>query len=98
MSNVREHSLNSIFQSLTMPSSRMPRPTRVEVNFPAVLVMSDGSTADVLVQDLSRDGFRIQIAQQILVGERVRLRAGKYGDLAAEIRWVRDVEAGGEFL
>jgi hypothetical protein len=60
--------------------------------------MSDGSTANVLVRDLSRDGFRIQLGQEILVGERVRLRAGKYGELAAEIRWVRDSEAGGAFL
>ena len=81
-----------------MPSSRKPRPTRVEVTFPAVLVMSDGSTANVLVKDLSRDGFRIQVGQEILVGERVSLRAGKYGDLTAEIRWVRDLEAGGAFL
>lgn len=81
-----------------MPSSRKPRPTRVDVSFPAVLVMSDGSTANVLVRDLSRDGFRIQVGQEILVGERVSLRAGKYGDLAAEIRWVRDFEAGGAFL
>ena len=81
-----------------MPLSRKPRPTRVEVNFSAVLVTADGCASNVMVKDLSRDGFRIQVADEVLVGERVSLRAGKYGDLAAEIRWVRGSEAGGVFL
>ena len=81
-----------------MPFSRKPRPTRVEVNFSAVLVTADGCVSNVIVKDLSRDGFRIQVTDEVLVGERVSLRAGKYGDIAAEIRWVRGSEAGGVFL
>jgi hypothetical protein len=80
-----------------MPPPRS-RPTRVEVDFPATLVASDGCEAEVTVLDLSTDGFRIRFVETVLPGEQVSLRAGKHGDLAAEIRWVRGSEAGGVFL
>lgn len=80
------------------PAPRNARPPRVEVNYRAVLITSDGCESEVIVKDLSRDGFRIELNDEVLVGERVYLRAGKHGDLAAEIRWTLGCQAGGVFL
>ena len=79
-------------------SDRRPRSTRIDVNYDAVLVTSDNHEIAVTVKDLSRDGFRIELRDEVLVGEHVRLRVGPNEEIAAEIKWALGSEAGGVFL
>lgn len=75
-----------------------PRSTRIDVNLEAVLVTSDDHEIPVMVKDLSREGFRIELDDEVLVGERVRLRVRRGEEIAAEIKWALGSEAGGVFL
>ena len=75
-----------------------PRPTRVDVRKPAVLVTSDGAETPVMILDLSASGFRIHSEESPLIGEFVSLRVDRFGDFAAQIRWCLGSEAGGIFL
>ena len=75
-----------------------PRPRRVEVRKPAVLVTSDGIETPVMILDLSAAGFRIHTEDPPLIGEFVSLRVDRFGDFAAQIRWCLGSEAGGVFL
>lgn len=74
------------------------RSTRIDVNFDAVLVTSDDHEIAVTVKDLSREGFRIELTDEVLVGERVRLRVRRNEEIPAEIKWALGSEAGGVFL
>ena len=80
------------------PCQPKPRSKRIDVHYDAVLVTSDDHEVAVTVKDLSREGFRIELKDQVLVGERVRLRVGRNGDVPAEIKWALGCEAGGVFL
>jgi hypothetical protein len=62
-----------------------------------VLVASDGIESKVRVADLSSGGFRLELTDEVLPGERVELRLGRE-TVIGEIRWVRGTEAGGVFL
>jgi hypothetical protein len=75
-----------------------PRARRIDVSYEGVLVASDGHEIPIVVKDLSREGFRVELHDEVLVGELVRLRVGRGGDLHAEIRWALGTEAGGVFL
>jgi hypothetical protein len=81
-----------------MDSPRTQRAPRVDVSYPAVLIASDGHESGVVVKDISADGFRIELTDELLVGERVKLKVGKEGPQSGEIRWTRGSEAGGVFL
>ena len=81
---------------MDQPSSH--RPHRVDVSYPAVLVASDGHESPVIVRDISANGFRLEVSDELIVGERVELRVGKEEPVTAEIRWARGSEAGGVFL
>ena len=74
------------------------RSTRIDVSFDAVLITSDDHEIPVTVKDLSREGFRIELHDEVLVGERVRLRVRRNEEVAAEIKWALGAEAGGVFL
>ena len=73
------------------------REPRVDVRKPAVLVNSDGMEIDVLVLDVSSHGFRVEIDEELHVGELVSLRVDDEL-LSGEIRWVLGKEAGGSFI
>ena len=81
-----------------MNQSTKPRAPRVSTSIEAVLVDSDGGELFVEVVDLSSGGFRLRAGEQLVVGEEVRLRVPRYGDLKARIQWVKGSEAGGWFL
>lgn len=72
--------------------------TRIDVRYDAVLVTSDGDEVGVVVIDLSANGFRIKIEDEVRVGEQVILRTHRDGDVPAEIVWAPGSEAGGRFL
>ena len=74
------------------------RARRIEVSYPAVLVLPDGYECQVIVRDLSARGFRIEVADELFVGERVQLCMGKEQPVMGEIKWTRGSEAGGLFL
>lgn len=80
------------------PCEPQPRSKRIDVNYDAVLVTSDGHEVAVTVKDLSSGGFRLELHDEVLVGERVRLRVGRNGDVPAQIKWALGCEAGGVFL
>ena len=79
-------------------SDPRPRSTRIDVDFKATLITSDGHEIPVALKDLSRQGFRIELDDEVLVGERVTLCVRKDENIPAEIKWALGSEAGGVFL
>ena len=77
--------------------ARPQRARRIPVSMDGVLIASDGVESKVRVTDLSSDGFRLELADELMEGEQVQLRLGRE-TIVGEIRWVRGKEAGGVFL
>lgn len=50
------------------------------------------------MRNLSVTGFRIEGAEDLLVGEQVHLQVGKEAPVLAVVKWTRGSEAGGLFL
>src|SRR5438067_1264290 len=74
-----------------------PRRPRIDVRKPATLINSDGTEIDATVLDISSDGFRLCVIEDLRVDEIVSLCVD--GDqLRAQIRWILGDEAGGCFL
>jgi hypothetical protein len=73
------------------------RPPRIDLRRPAALINSDGVESEVVILDVSRGGFRLEVSEDLRVGERVTLRA-EHDRFPAEIRWALGKEAGGVFL
>ena len=71
---------------------------RIDVSYDALLISSGGHEYRVVVKDLSSEGFRIHIDEEVRVGEQVSLRTRRDGDIPAQIVWVMGSEAGGTFL
>lgn len=76
----------------------VPRAPRVAADHAAVLVRADGTMCPATVTDISKDGFRLSVAEAPDIGEHVFLRVERYGDFPAQIRWALGTEAGGVFL
>ena len=74
------------------------RAPRVDLRRPAVLIDSDGQETDVIVLDVSRGGFRVEMSDVPRVGELVRLRVEHSEEWPAQIRWALGNQAGGVFL
>jgi hypothetical protein len=74
------------------------RGTRVSVTCDAVLTEEDGCELDVIVTDVSRDGFRLQSRSELEIGAEVLLSVSKLAPVKAIIRWTCGHEAGGVFL
>lgn len=73
------------------------REPRIDVRKPATVVNSDGMEIDAMILDISSNGFRIQVGDQLRIGEFISLHVD--GEVAtAQIRWVLGNEAGGTFL
>lgn len=73
------------------------RERRIDVRKPAILVNSDGMEIMAIVLDISSHGFRVEVDDQLRVGELVSLHVDG-GLVNAEIRWVLGKEAGGSFI
>jgi len=73
------------------------REPRVDVRKPALVVNSDGVQINVVILDISSNGFRIEVDDQLRIGEFVSLQVDD-GLVSAQIRWVLGKEAGGTFL
>jgi len=70
----------------------------VSVRCDAVLTEEDGCELEVMITDVSRDGFRLQSRAELEVGAEVLLHVTKLAPVKAIIRWTRGREAGGTFL
>ena len=68
---------------------------RIAVRQHAKLIDSDGGMLDVVVTDISKDGFRLEASEVLQVAEFVHIRVKGYGDFPAQIKWARQLEAGG---
>lgn len=82
---------------MTGPGDRK-RAARVDVRYNAVLTEPDGCRVNVVIVDLSGQGFRLQSEAELVSGEEVTIRAGKAAPVRARIQWARGLEAGGIFL
>jgi hypothetical protein len=80
------------------PSDGSQRPRRIDVELPAVLTTSDGHAYKVLVRDLSAEGFRLELDDELVIGEAVLLQVGREPACRAEIKWALGREAGGIFV
>jgi len=70
----------------------------MELRRPALLVDSDGRECDILILDISGDGFRFEASDPPRIGEEVTLRVERSQEFAAQILWVLGNEGGGRFL
>ncbi len=74
------------------------RGPRVSTDLKARLLRADGQEIDVVITDISKDGFKLSSETLLLIGERVDLSMPKTGDVPVQIRWAIGGEAGGVFL
>ena len=79
-------------------SGYLSREPRVAVRYDAVLIEADGCELEVVITDVSRDGFRLETNAELEVGSEVLIRVGKREPVGALIRWTRGTEAGGVFV
>lgn len=77
---------------------QIKRGPRVTTDLKAKVLRANGEELDVMITDISKDGFKLRSLSQLLIGERVDLRVPKTGDVPAQIRWAVGDEAGGVFL
>jgi len=74
------------------------RDPRIAVRCEAILIESDGCTLDVVITDVSREGFKLETRSELEVGAEVMLLVTKLAPVKALIRWTCGKEAGGIFL
>lgn len=74
------------------------RGPRITTDLKALLVRPDGEEIDVMITDISKDGFKLSTRKQLMIGERIDLEVPKTGIVPAQIRWALGDEAGGVFL
>ncbi|HKX91041.1 MAG TPA: PilZ domain-containing protein [Sphingomicrobium sp.] len=74
------------------------REPRITVRCEAVLVEEDGCALDVVITDVSREGFKLESRSELEVGSEVWLQVAKLAPVRAIIRWTCGNEAGGVFL
>ena len=82
-----------------MPGERRREPgRRIELYQRITLITSDWVALDVMLRDLSQEGFKIEHnAEDLIVGEVVVIRAGR-SEARAQISWTTPKEAGGMFI
>lgn len=77
---------------------QVKRHPRIRVEHEGVLIDSDGVEVPVKVTDISREGCRLITDGSPMIGERVRLRVGRAGEVPAQVRWSLGQEAGLRFV
>jgi len=84
-------------QTMNMHSYRQREP-RIPVSCDALLTEADGCELEVMITDVSRDGFKLESRCELEIGEEVLLSVAKLAPVKAIIRWTCGREAGGVFL
>ena len=77
--------------------SSQNRPRRVAIHLEVVLELSPAKLARAIVDDISKDGFRLRTRAVLRPGQRVFLHMRR-DRVACEVRWVSRPEAGGVFI
>jgi hypothetical protein len=77
---------------------RSGRQRRVTLNCDAVVTESDGCTIDVVIVDVSLEGFRLRSPEEFELGSTITLQMHETRPVRGEIRWACGHEAGGVFL
>ena len=77
---------------------RTARQRRVTLNCDAVVTESDGCTIDVVIVDVSLEGFRLRSPEEFELGSTITLQMRETRPVRGEIRWACGHEAGGVFL
>ena len=75
-----------------------PRDARIALRCEAMLIEEDGCALEVVITDVSRDGFRLESRGELEVGADVILLVPKMAPIKGTIRWTCGFEAGGVFL
>jgi len=87
-------SVNVDIDRLLQNKSRFPkRPVRLKLQLPA-LISCHGTTAGVVIRNLSQQGARIESPLRLALDQRLRLEADHLPIIQASIRWRRESEYG----
>ncbi|HSG35244.1 MAG TPA: PilZ domain-containing protein [Sphingomonadaceae bacterium] len=79
---------------LLQNKSRFPkRPVRLKLQLPA-LISCHGTTAGVVVRNLSQQGARIESPLRLALDQKLRLEADQLPIIQASVRWRKDNEYG----
>jgi hypothetical protein len=79
---------------LLQNKSRFPkRPVRLKLQLPA-LISCHGTTAGVVIRNLSQQGARIESPLRLSLDQRLRLEADNLPIIQASVRWRKDSEYG----
>jgi hypothetical protein len=76
----------------------LPRAVRRRVSLTGIAYWPDGSSATVLVSNISYDGCLLWSDHEIHNGESLELRLPGYGTINVQVRWVSGGSAGVRFL
>ena len=77
----------------TFPS----RSTRARVRLPVIMAVRPGFKVKAVIDDLSKDGFRLRSRAMLHARQVVTLEMPRE-TVACEVRWVNGFEAGGIFV
>lgn len=82
----------------TAMTTDVRRAERFDVRLPATIVRLDGSSADVLVHNVSRYGFMAEGVGAMARGDALTLRLTEGAMFQAHVSWSRDNRAGAAFV
>jgi hypothetical protein len=73
------------------------RAERVKVRMPVDLELSPNSLVRAIIDDLSRDGFRLRSRAILHEGQSLKMHLPR-ATVTCELRWVDGLQAGGVFI
>lgn len=76
----------------------LPRAVRRRANLTGMARWDDGSSATILVSNISYEGCHLWSDHEFVSGETVRLVLPRHGTIDAQVRWVSAGNAGVRFL
>lgn len=74
------------------------RKDRHPVAVEAVVHRADGSKSPVRLTNFSDEGCRIEMADELLIGEQLQVTIPGLGQVTAQVRWAFAGSAGAKFL
>lgn len=79
-------------------SDWLPRSRRQSARLTARALMPDGTKHTVVVTEMSYEGCKLSSSRPFTKGQSIVLSVPGRGDIAAQIRWIKDGCAGAKFL
>lgn len=74
------------------------RNERRDVDVPALAYLTDGSSIEVRLTNISYEGCQIEAEATLPIGERLKLALPRLGEISMQVRWALDGKAGARFL